>query len=364
MRVLVLTVVHDPQDARIRHRQLRSLLDAGHEVTFAAPFTAYGRTPPEGVRPIDLPRAMGRRRLAALRATRATLRHERGRQDLVLLHDPELLLAVLAVRPLPPVVWDVHEDTAAAITMKRWIPAGLKLAASWAVAGVERVAERHVHLLLAEDSYVSRFTRPHPVVPNTIVVPAAEPPPPGADRVVYLGRITRERGALDMVSLADALPAGVRLELVGPADADVRSHVEAAAASGRLLWHGFVPNDVALGIVRGAAVGLSLLHDQPNYAHSRPTKVMEYMALGVPVVTTANPSSVQLVERYDAGLVVPFQDPAATAAAVRRLLEDEELRKALGRNGRRGAVADLDWRVAGAQFVAQLERWAKHERVR
>ena len=76
MRVLVVTVVHDPQDARIRHRELRSIQDTGHDVTFAAPFTAYGRTAPDGVTMIDLPRAVGRRRLAAVRAARAVIRRE------------------------------------------------------------------------------------------------------------------------------------------------------------------------------------------------------------------------------------------------------------------------------------------------
>ena len=58
-RVLVLTVVHDPEDARIRHRQIPALLDAGFEVAYAAPFSAFNRTPPEGVRGVDVPRAQG-----------------------------------------------------------------------------------------------------------------------------------------------------------------------------------------------------------------------------------------------------------------------------------------------------------------
>ena len=358
MRVLVVTIVHDPQDARIRYRQMRSLLDVGHDVTFAAPFNAYDRSPPDGVRGIDLPRAVGRRRLTAIRAARKMLRLERGRHDLVLLHDPELLLTLPGLRGLPPIVWDVHEDTAAAVEMKRWIPTPLRHGVSWAVLGAERIAERHVHLTLAEYGYAGRFARAHPVVPNTVPVPPADPQPPGNDRVVYLGRITRERGALELVALSRNLPAGVRLELVGPADPDVRPEVEAAAAAGDLLWHGFVPNDVALGILQGAAAGLSLLHDQPNYAHSRSTKLMEYMANGVPIVTTANPAAAEMVQRYESGLVVPFDDPDAVAAAVRRLVDDDALRESLARGGRAAAVADLDWRVAGSAFVTQLERWA------
>ena len=358
MHILVATVVHDPADARITYRQLRSLVAAGHTVTFAAPFTAYSRTAPDGTTAVDLPRSVGRRRLAALLAARAVLRREARRHDIVLIHDPELLLAIIGLRGLPPVVWDVHEDTAAAISMKTWVPTPLRRLASWSVLRVEAVAERHLHLMLAEYGYDARFARRHPVVPNTVPVPVDEPPPPGEDRVVYLGRLTRQRGALEMVALAGSLPPGVRLELVGPADPDVRPAVEAAAAADLLRWHGFVPNDVALGLLRGATAGLSLLHDEPNYAHSRFTKLMEYMANGVPVVTTANPAAAEMVRGYDAGLIVPFDDPAAVAAAVRRLVDDRALRERLGRNGRAAAVADLDWRVSADAFVSQLERWA------
>lgn len=354
-----MTVVHDPQDARIRHRQMRSLLEAGHHVTYAAPFSAYGRTPPDGVRAIDLPRAAGRRRIAADVAARRVVAHEAPWHDLVLLHDPELLLTLPGQGALPPVVWDVHEDTAAAVSMKAYVPGPLRRLASWAVLRAEAVAETRVHLTLAEYGYDARFARRHPVVPNTVPVPADEPPPPGDDRVVYLGRITLQRGGLDMVRLARDLPAGVRLELVGNADADVRPAVQAAHDEGLLTWHGFVPNDVALGLLQGAAVGLSLLHDEPNYAHSRFTKLMEYMAAGVPVVTTANPAAATMVREYDAGLVVPFDDPAAVAGAVRQLVHDRELRERLGHNGRRAAVADLDWSVSAQAFVAQLEAWAR-----
>ena len=43
MRVLVVTVVHDPEDARIRHREREALIAAGVQVTYAAPVTGYGR---------------------------------------------------------------------------------------------------------------------------------------------------------------------------------------------------------------------------------------------------------------------------------------------------------------------------------
>jgi hypothetical protein len=37
MRVVMCTIVHHPADARIYHRQIRALLDAGHEVRLHRP---------------------------------------------------------------------------------------------------------------------------------------------------------------------------------------------------------------------------------------------------------------------------------------------------------------------------------------
>ena len=359
LRVLVITVVHDPDDARIRYRQLSALLRMGARVTYAAPFSAYRRTPPDGVTAIDLPRAAGRHRLTAIRAARRLLHHQGPDHDIALLHDPELLLAVPGMnsRYRPLVVWDVHEDTAAALTMKRWLPPQLRPLAAAGIRATERWAERRCSLLLAEESYRSRFRRPHPVVPNSVIVPTTAPPPAGSDRVVYLGRLTEPRGALDMIEIGRRLAPEVTVELIGPADSDVASAVAQAHRRGWVRHHGFVPNGEALDLLQGALAGLALLHDEPNYATSRPTKVMEYMAFGVPVVTTPNAASAELVRRYDSGVVVPFKDPEAAADAVLDLRADPERRHRLGDAGRAGAVRDLDWRDDGQRFGELLSAW-------
>src|SRR5690606_15986463 len=126
VHVLVMTVVHHPEDARILHRQVRALVDAGHEVTYAAPYTARGVVPRPCVTGIDLPRASERKWLKARTAARRAFRSMRDKVHLVLLHAVELLLAVVGVRNRPPVVWDVHEDTPAALSLKPWLPPFLR----------------------------------------------------------------------------------------------------------------------------------------------------------------------------------------------------------------------------------------------
>ncbi|WP_067434733.1 glycosyltransferase [Nocardioides jensenii] len=378
---LVVTVVHHPEDARIRHRQIASLLEAGWQVTYAAPFSGYGLPIPpstEQLRSIDVPRAVGTARLASMRAARALLDRRGDDHDVVLLHDPELLLAVGSFHH-PHVVWDVHEDTAAAISLKPWLPAGLGRPAAWAVRRIERRAERRHHLLLAEDAYQSRFRKRHPVVPNTTRVPAS-PPPPDDPRVVYVGHLSRARGVHELVELSRLLaPSGIAVQAIGHADQAATAAL--TAPSSQVDWLGFLPHDEAMKHVDGALAGLSLLHDEPNYRHSQPTKVVEYMAHGVPVITTPLPRAEHLVTSVGSGVVVPFGAPAvgrsragsrgpaaassdgscaasevasAVADVVLALQADPVARLRMGTLGHRHAADHLDWARRSGEFVSRL----------
>jgi glycosyltransferase involved in cell wall biosynthesis len=391
VRVVVCTVVHHPADARIFYRQIRALLEAGHDVTYIAPHDAeqpyvqnqiqdqprHGErsaaSSPTAPPALDLgearrrgtlttvaiPRAVGRRRLGALRAARAAMAAQAAAADLLLVHDPELLLVLPPRRRRPPTVWDVHEDTAAALTTKAWLPAFLRSLAAGGVRVAEHQAERRLHLLLAERGYHDRFVGSHPVVPNTTYVPATAAPPSRPRRVVYVGWLSPDRGSAEMTALGRLLkPHGIAVELIGQADAAARAHIEAAGDDVR--WHGFVPNAEALRLVEGALAGLSLLQDEANFRHSMPTKVAEYMARGVPVITTPLPLAVELVEAADAGFVVPFNDPRAAADAILQLDSDPDLRIKMGLRGHEYALANLAWAPHAAAFVAQLEACAAH----
>jgi glycosyltransferase involved in cell wall biosynthesis len=359
MRVVVCTVVHHPADARILHRQIRALLEAGHQVTYIAPLNA-GRVPPApGLTLAEVPRAMGRRRLGALRAARRQIARYAPAADLLLVHDPELLLVLPLVRRRPATVWDVHEDTAAALGTKAWLPAPLRRSVAAAMLAAERIAERHLHLILAETGYNERFAGTHPVVPNTTYVPAEPAPYDGRARVVYVGHVSPDRGAAEMAELARLVrPHGVTVEIIGFADAQARAVLQPAAAAGLLTWHGYLPNDEAMRITDGALAGLSLLQDDPNFRHSMPTKVAEYMARGVPVITTSLPLAMELIERHQCGFVVPFGGAAAAAEAVRTLARDPSLRDAMGARGHQGASQYLRWPDDARAFIARLEQWA------
>ncbi|MFB9376699.1 glycosyltransferase [Kineococcus gynurae] len=372
MKVLVVTVAHPPLDARIHNRQIRAILHAGHEVTYVAPWSTFGAQVPADVHAVDVPRSVGRHRVGPLAAAARIVRRLAPQHDVVIGHDPELLPLLHAIatgRNAPAVVWDVHEDVPAQFEMVDWVPGPVKVPAARVATAIEHLTEKRLHLTLAEYAYADRFRRRHPVVPNSPRVPADLPPEeprlPGEPwRVIYVGAITRARGFDEMVALVDRLPQGpdgMVLELIGNARPDLDAELR-AITDPRLDYRGFVPNAEALSRLHGSLAGLVLLHDHDNYKHSQASKALEYMAHGVPVVSTPNPASVDLVRGTGCGVVVDFGDVDGILDTLLQLRDDPDRRQAMRVAGHTAALARHDWNRQGAEFVDALESWARGAR--
>jgi glycosyltransferase involved in cell wall biosynthesis len=364
---LVVTVVHNPEDSRIWRRQLKALIDAGWDVTYAAPFAAFGLEIPQSrpavagrgsLRCINVPRASGRRRFRAWRAARMIMRSLAQDHDVVLVHDPELVLAAAGLR-VRNLVWDVHEDPAAALQVKSWMPKVLRRPVAGAWRWAERMAERRHYLLLAEYAYQQRFRQWHPVVANSVSVPKVITPA-GDERVSYLGTVTMSRGCDTMIEVGRELRrrvgSSVKLEVIGEApDPEARQALRRATEAGDLRWLGFIRSEDALARVSGSLAGLCLLRNLPNYRVSLSTKIVEYGALGVPVITTPLPLAADLVRSENVGIEVPWNDPDAVVDAILKLRAEPELRRQMGANGHKVALSQYDWNCLSADFVRIMD---------
>ncbi len=162
------------------------------------------------------------------------------------------------------------------------------------------------------------------VIPSGVDLPddvgeAADPP-----HVLYAGRLSAEKGVLELVEAADGF------ELVVAGDGPLRPRVPGAL--------GFVPHDELLRLYRRAAVVAC-----PSRREGFGVACLEAMAYARPVVATNVGGLRDLVVDGETGLVVPPRDPAALRAALRRLLSDAELRRRLGAAGRERARDHFSW---------------------
>lgn len=111
----------------------------------------------------------------------------------------------------------------------------------------------------------------------------------------------------------------------------------------------------------GDFLALADVHLLPQRADAAdlvmPSKLTGMLASGRSVVVTAAPDTELakvVAERANCGLVVPPEDAAALAAAVRRLSGDTQLRTRMGENARRFALNELDRDTVLGKFEAEV----------
>jgi glycosyltransferase involved in cell wall biosynthesis len=146
-----------------------------------------------------------------------------------------------------------------------------------------------------------------------------------------LGRLSQEKG-YDVLVRALALLDGVRLVLVGdgPARADLVSLAQDLGISERLEITGWKAN------AREYLGGFDVFA-LPSRFEGLPLSVVEAMLAGLPIVATNVGSLSEAVLNNETGLLIPPDDPAALAEALRSLLEDPERRRQMGERGLRSA---------------------------
>jgi len=152
--------------------------------------------------------------------------------------------------------------------------------------------------------------------------------------VVYLGTLMEAKGFLDVldaaVQLADEAPHA-RFTLAGdffrPAD---RASAERRCAGNPLLrveFPGTVAGERKSELLRDADIFVF----PTRYAYEgHPYVILEAMAAGLPIVTTARAAIPETVVHGETGIIVPEGDPAALAGALRTLIGDPALRARLG----------------------------------
>lgn len=179
-------------------------------------------------------------------------------------------------------------------------------------------------------------------------------------RIAFLGHPKPWHGANVLVDLLIDLAAfGHRPELLiigaGKGAAEVVARAERFDIGDQVAVTGTVdPDRVSLHLAT-AALGIAPYpRHQPFYFC--PLKIVDYLAAGLPVVTTDQGDIAELVG--ESGILVEAEDRGALAAAVVELLDNPERAVAMGLIGRRRAFAGMSWRQVGEQTDAALRNLA------
>jgi glycosyltransferase involved in cell wall biosynthesis len=98
------------------------------------------------------------------------------------------------------------------------------------------------------------------------------------------------------------------------------------------------PREKIPGYVCASEACMVLLKDAPVFQTVIPTKMLEFMACGRPVILGVDGQAKQIMQRSHAGLTIPPENTSELVGAIIRLAEDRDLCQQLGRNGRKYIV--------------------------
>lgn len=178
-------------------------------------------------------------------------------------------------------------------------------------------------------------------------------PPAEPVCIVLASRMLWDKGVGEFVEAARRLTeAGVvaRFLLVGDPDpANPASVPESTLCS----WHGkhgvewCGRREDMLVVLQSAHIACL-----PSYREGLPKFLLEAAACGLPIVTTDAPGCREVAQDGTNGLLVPVRDAAALAAALRKLIDDAELRRRMGAQSRLRAETEFGLETVIAQTLA------------
>ena len=371
-RILHISTAHQPHDPRIVFKQCPTLLDS-YDVFCALPHANPTVAP--NIHFIRLPyyrRVIWR---TLLTCPYILLRCLWLRPKLVHIYVPEFLPFAYAFKWLgAKVIYEVQENLYKKMHLKAF-NRGYVLEKAFRL--FDYLARRHFYLIFTEHGYLDTYTelaKPHAVIYNYPLLSFIEPfnqsyqPDSEKPTFFYIGWLSFERAFDTLVEslarLKETYPDFVA-HLFGRrlfTEADLEKLPQFAQVRNNLQFHGYIDQREAFPYAAGATAGLALLKPVGDYPDSYTTKLFEYMALGLPVITSDFPLYHAVVERHTCGFCVSPYDSAQLTDALIYLIEHPDEAREMGRRGRKAVEKEYNWATEGIKLLDFYQRILSEKR--
>jgi len=178
--------------------------------------------------------------------------------------------------------------------------------------------------------------------------------------VLYTGQVYLWKGVNVLVEAMKHVPDAELLVLGGlPYEDDLDRVKEFAAEQGvanRCSFPGSVPPpEVQEHLSRADAAVIPLTDTVASRYFTSPLKLFQYMASAAPIVASDLPTIRELLTHEHNALLVPPNDPAAMAQAIRRLIDDRGLAERLGAQAQ-ADVQSFGWASRAERYLDLARR--------
>ena len=167
--------------------------------------------------------------------------------------------------------------------------------------------------------------------PNAVPVPDSIEKEYGKQRILFLGRLCKEKGLRELFSVLPQLHGQFPQMhvLLGGIWEDEELLEEAAKMKEYVTDLGWLQGEAKKNYLR-----TSDLFVFPTYFEGQPVSVLEAMAYQCGIVATRVGGIPQMIEQEQTGLLIEPKDPEGLKSALEKLLSDPDLCERLGKNAR------------------------------
>ena len=240
------------------------------------------------------------------------------RPDLLIVNTHELLIVSLINRILfgSVIVYDIRENYYRNIRFSETYSPKLRLPLSWWIRGKEKLFARLFHhIILAEKSYATelgfigkRFTiLENKALPPKDITKASS----GVHKLLFTGTISKSTGVFEAITLATALhkvDQDIRLLIAGfcalpRTRAELLERIQDKPFIQLKGFYQLVPHQEIIAEIERADFGIMYYPPSPHTSGAIPTKLFEYMANQLPIITWANQPYAPRIVEQNAGLL-------------------------------------------------------------
>jgi len=353
-KVTHLTSAHPRYDTRIFVKMCCSLAKKECYDVSLVVADAQGDEVKNGVHIFDVGKKSGRVRRILGTTKEVFLKAKSLESDIYHLHDPELLPVGLKLKKLGKIViFDAHEDLPKQILGKSYLYPWMRRVLSRLTAMYERYACGKFDAIVTATPYIrdkfSEITNVRTVdINNFPIITEFEEDISWKEKenaVCYIGAIAKIRGISEIIKSLEYVD-NVKL-LLGGKFSEFQTATEVKTYAG---WHhveelGFLGRKEVSKVLRRSKAGLVTLHPIVNYQDALPVKMFEYMAAGVPVISSDIALWRRIVEESACGLCVDPLDPKAIAEAINHIVSHPQEAEQMGKNGQKAVLTKYNWAI-------------------
>ena len=354
--------MHIAKDGRIFYKECRSLAKAGYEVYLVAPNACDEVV--DGVHIVGVKVEKSGRLQRILRTGKRVYEKALAlNADIYHFHDPELLRFALRLkRKGKKVVFDSHEFYGFQIREKTYLPKFVRNCVANVYMRYEAYVCRRIDTVVQVctvegNDYFQNRCRKSVFITNASDISNFKPNYDvlfeKRDKVVLVGALTKLRGVTFLVEAMRY--TDIKLVLVGKFSPDeYEKEIKSMPEYRQVEYLGIVDNQKLPELLNQFLGGMATLLNEGQYdkIDVLPTKISEYMAMGLPVVMSNTSYNIKMNGLYQFGICVDPSNPRGIADAINYLKEHPNIAQEMGKRGRDAAEKYFNWEIEERKLLA------------